>query len=125
MVGPQTIRSLLLFSFFALTACSGGGADAQLSPQQDLGRRLFSQRCASCHVTSGDTAIMGPSLAGIASEAGGRIPGLEARAYIQQSILQPSAYLNPGYNDLMPQTFGQILPTDDLNALISYLLTLE
>ncbi len=125
MVSPRAICSLLLFSLFTLTACSGSGGDSQLSLQQDLGRRLFGQHCASCHVTSGDTVIVGPSLAGIASEAGGRIPGMEARAYLEQSILQPSAYLNPGYNDLMPQTFGQILSTEDLDALISYLFTLE
>lgn len=125
MVSPRAIRSLLLFSLFTLTACSGSGGDSQLSPQQDLGRRLFGQHCASCHVTSGDTVIVGPSLAGIASEAGGRIPGMEPRAYLEQSILQPSAYLNSGYNDLMPQTFGQILSTEDLDALISYLFTLE
>jgi hypothetical protein len=68
---------------------------------------------------------MGPSLAGIAITADQRTIGLTGRDYIEQSILAPSANLVEGFEDLMPQTFGQILTPDELDALISFLYVLE
>jgi cytochrome c551/c552 len=114
-----------LVVLFALVGCNGSPAQASLSPRQDLGRRLFSQHCASCHATSTDIVISGPALARIASSAGNRILGMDAYAYLEQSILQPSAFITPGFKDLMPKTFPQILISDDLEALISYLLTFD
>ena len=116
---------LSLLALFTLVGCAGSPAQPSLSPQQDLGRRLFRQHCASCHATSTDIVISGPSLAGIASSAGDRIQGMDANGYLERAILQPSAFISPGFNDLMPKTFQQILTSEDLEALISYLLTLD
>lgn len=110
---------LLLFLPAFLIACSSGSS----SDQQQAGERLFLQHCAVCHTASGDTVIVGPPLQGVATRAETRVAGLDARAYIEQSILDPSAYVNEGYNDLMPKTFGQVLSPEELNALIEYLLT--
>ena len=65
--------------------------------------------------------IVGPPLAATAET---RVAGRDARSYIEQSIFDPSAYLNPGHKDLMPKTFGPILSQEELNALEAYLLTL-
>lgn len=83
------------------------------------------QHCAACHTTSGDAVIVGPPLAGIADRAETRIAGMDGRAYIEQSILDPGAYINEGYNDLMPKTFGQILSPEEFNALVDFLVTLK
>lgn len=111
-----------------LVACSGGSSNAGSTPLSDeeaLGEGLFRQHCASCHSAIGDTVIVGPPLAGIATTAESRVAGMDAHAYIEQSILEPSAYLNEGYQDLMPKTFGTILTGEELDALVAFLLTLK
>jgi hypothetical protein len=69
--------------------------------------------------------IVGPSLGGIASTAGSRVEGLDAQQYIEQSLLTPDAYVVEGYTDLMPKDFGRKLSGEELDAVVSYLLTLE
>jgi hypothetical protein len=53
-----------------------------------------------------------------------RIAGTSAEDYIRQSILDPSAFVVPGFQDnIMPTTFGQQLSQTDIDNLIAYLLT--
>jgi len=89
------------------------------------GRALFDQHCAACHSTMGDAIIVGPSLADIATRAGQRVAGQDTITYIKTSILDPSAYVNEGFNDLMPKSFGTVLTSEELDALVAYLLTLQ
>ena len=42
-------------------------------------------------------------------------------AFIKESIVNPAAYLAPGYTDQMPHVFGQQIPPDKLNQLVQYL----
>ncbi len=112
-------RSLALCLFtvsIVLTACSSSTPN---------GPQLFTLYCSSCHATSGDAVIVGPSLAGIATRAQTRVAGMDADAYIRQSILQPRAFVVPGFKDLMPKTWGQVLSDKELDALITFLLTLN
>jgi mono/diheme cytochrome c family protein len=119
----------LLFAFLTLLlATCGGGQSLPATPGDPLaarGRQLFQQNCATCHATTAETIIIGPSLAGIAERAAGRVAGLDGRDYIQQSILNPGAHVVAGFDDLMPTTFGKSLTGEDLDALTAYLLTLE
>lgn len=112
-----------------LTACGSGeptvAPTATLNPQASQGKQLFSQHCATCHATDPDTVILGPSLAGIARRAAGRVPDLTARAYVEESILQPGAYVVSGFDDAMPTNFGKRLSGEEMDALIAYLLTLD
>ncbi len=117
---------VLLFCVLFITAC-GGNADAApappptatLSPEAARGKTVFSQNCGSCHSTIPDTVIVGPSLAGIATRAETRKPGLYT------AILQPGDFLVDDYDNLMPATFGKQLTGEDLDAVVAYLLTLE
>ena len=83
--------------------------------------------CVACHTVSGiSTATVGPVLDGIASRAGDRIAGLSAEEYIRESILEPNAYVVDGFTEgMMLQTFGEILTNDEIDNLITFLLTLE
>ena len=54
-----------------------------------------------------------------------RRPGVSALEYIRQSILDPGAYVVPGYQDSMPRDLGRDLSPTDLEALVAYLLSLE
>jgi mono/diheme cytochrome c family protein len=118
---------LLLFAFL-LAAC-GSNADATpqatLSEQQAKGEMLFYQDCAACHTIVGDAVVVGPALAGVATRAETRVAGLSAHDYIEQSILDPSAYLVEGFDDLMPKTWGTTLTGEELDALVAFLLTLH
>ena len=54
-----------------------------------------------------------------------RVAGLDARTYILQSITNPSAYLNPGFKDVMPKSFGTFFSEAELSDLVDYLMTLK
>ncbi len=113
---------------FVLVAC-GGGASAEPAPLVDplaaKGRQVFHQNCATCHALSPDTIIVGPSLAGIGEQAGSRVPDLDARQYLELSILKPDAYLVQEYADVMPRDFGKKLTGEELDVLVVFLLTLK
>jgi mono/diheme cytochrome c family protein len=100
-------------------------ADAPLSAQAEQGKRLFSQYCGACHSIVGDAAIVGPAMAGIATRAATRIEGLSAQDYIVESILAPGAYLVPGFDNLMPSTWGTTLTGEEMDAIVAFLLTLQ
>ena len=112
-----------------LAACSslgeGAGGEPTLTAQQTQGKRLFDQYCETCHARSTDAVVMGPSLAGIEETAAERVDGMSARAYIRQSITDPSAYVVDGFDELMPTTLQETLSEEELDALVAYLLTLE
>lgn len=114
-----------------LAACSGqqGGSGVEeaviVDPATAEGQAVFQQNCASCHAVTGDTIIVGPSLAGIAARAGTRVEGQDAAEYVQLSILRPDAYIVEGFSDLMPSNFGTTLSGEQLDALMTYLMALE
>ncbi len=111
-----------------LVACAGVRSQAPptLTPQETRGRRLFEVACMPCHSTLPDTVIVGPSLAGIADRAAEQVDGLDARAYITQSILDPRAYTVEGFPaNLMPDSLAESLAPEDIDALVAYLLSLR
>ena len=118
----------LLLILMALPAC-GGPADAAVPPtlsnEAILGKQVFTRDCGSCHSTMPDTVIVGPSLAGIATQAETRVPGQDAHAYLLNAILNPGDHLVEGFQDLMPSNFGKKLPGEEIDALVAYLMTLE
>ena len=122
---------LLLLTLLLFVAC-GGGADSDTpdeivstDPITAEGQMVFTKNCAACHATTGDTLIVGPSLAGIASRAATRVEGQSAEEYIQLSILRPGEHIVEGFSDLMPSNFGTTLTGEQLDALVVYLMTLE
>jgi len=69
---------------------------------------------------------VGPTLKGIAKAAGSRAAGQSAEVYLFTSIVNPNAYLVPGYAaNIMPQTYAKTLSAQQIRDLISYLLTLK
>ncbi len=120
--------TVALLPLLTLAACSSFTPPVRptLSPLVAQGRAVFQSYCARCHSASGETVIVGPSLAGIPGRAGGRVEGLDARAYIINSIMDPDAYVVEGFSDgLMPQDLTEQLTGEELEAVIEYLLTLE
>ena len=75
---------------------------------------------------------------GISDRAKERVPGMTAVEYLHQSILEPKAFIVPGYGDndhqmMEPYTIAQpdgdgrmapgTLTEEELNDLIAFLLT--
>ena len=111
-----------------LAACSSlvPSPAPTLTPLESRGRTVFETYCSRCHGTSGETVIVGPSLAGIATRGSARIEGMDAATYIRNSIENPSAYAVEGFPEgLMPPDMEEQLTGEDLDALLAYLLTLE
>lgn len=78
--------------------------------------------CQGCH-TGGST--IAPDIQGIATRAATRESGLSAEQYLHQSIVQPDAFVVPGFNPVMPKDFGQRMSAQDLADIIAYLMTLK
>lgn len=118
------IGPLLLIS----AACTSQAAERlpTLEPQAARGQAVFQMHCARCHAASGDGIVVGPSLAGIATRGAGRIEGLDAEAYIRDSIRDPRRYTVEGFpNNLMPADIADQVGEAHLDDLVSYLLTLR
>lgn len=119
---------MFLVLLLSLAACSSlqPPPTPDLSPQAAEGQHLFNSYCSPCHGTSGDTVIVGPSLAGIASRGSERIAGMDAQSYIRNSILEPQAYTVEGFpGNLMPPNLQDQLTSEELDAIVAFLLTLK
>jgi nitric oxide reductase subunit C len=113
-----------------------GGGDLASS----RGKALFNEQaaCASCHAVEPGRRLVGPSLAGAATTAEGRLkePAYKGQArtagdYLRESIITPDAYLvegaaySGGGKSLMPPHYAQMLEPSQVEDLVAYLLTLR
>jgi len=67
------------------------------------GEEIFHTKgtCEICH-RIGQKGTRAPDLAGIGARAAKTKPGMSAKAYIIESLLQPDAYIVEGYPNIMP-----------------------
>src|SRR6266487_2955964 len=67
------------------------------------GEEIFKTKgtCEICHKI-GQKGTRAPDLAGIGSRAGKTKPGMSGKAYIIESLIQPTAYIVEGYPPIMP-----------------------
>ncbi len=67
------------------------------------GEEIFKTKgtCEICH-RIGQKGTRAPDLAGIGARAAKTKPGMSAKAYILESLLQPGAYIVEGYPNIMP-----------------------
>ncbi len=88
------------------------------------GAGLFvAKGCASCH-DGPDTASLldvGPSLAHVSTWAGERRAGMDAEAYLTESIARPSAFISPASTSGAPMP-DITVTTDEVDLLVEYLL---
>lgn len=70
--------------------------------------------------------LVGPSLAGIGTVAGDRVPGLSAAEYLRQSILEPDAFIVEGFRSgQMLPIYDEQLSSEEIDSLVEFMLTLE
>ena len=93
-------------------------------PAVERGALLFAVKgCIGCHSQSAfpnPRIQVGPDLTGLADRAGSRVAGLDAEAYVRQSLRQPGAYRAMDYAAVMPDVK---LTDADVEALTAFLLT--
>lgn len=122
------ILLFLMLTGISLAACSTATPVSPTPTPDPLviqGQNVFNARCATCHALVPDTIIIGPSLAHIATDAGTRVAGQSAEEYIQLSVLRPGDYVVPGFNNVMITNLSKELTSEELNALIAFLMTLK
>ena len=90
--------------------------------------------CNSCHFTTGlplvDAAMLGPDQTNLGAIAGSRREGYTAEEYIRESILEPSAFIVEECPlgqclQVMPENYGELLTEEELDAIVTYLLSLR
>jgi cytochrome c2 len=86
------------------------------------GKKLFaSNGCGGCHTfkPAGSNGKTGPDLDKLAQYAKQANQGSLAE-FTHESIVNPSAYLQPGYQNVMPTTYGN-LPAKQVADLVAFL----
>jgi mono/diheme cytochrome c family protein len=100
-------------AFMKKGATPGGGSPALAT---------FQTNCGGCHTfkPAGTTGKVGPDLDNLAADATKAGRGA-LDAYVRESIVDPGAYIAPGYSDAMPHIFDSQLSKDQLDQLVQYL----
>jgi cytochrome c551/c552 len=102
------------------------GCEARASDPIERGKQVYRQKgCGSCHQVGSDGGTIGPPLTHIGTVAAARKPGADPADYIRESIVDPGAYIVPGYPDSMSRGLARGLSAEDLDDLVRYLLTLK
>lgn len=84
-------------------------------------------KCATCHtIGGGATKPRCPDLENIGKRAQNRKPNMSARDYLIESLYMPSAYLVPGYGNIMPEVWKPpiSLSSLEIEAVIAFLQSL-
>jgi mono/diheme cytochrome c family protein len=126
LVKGQDARDVAAYVAFA-AAKSGDDQGALASAglaQAKTGEQIFTAAgCAGCHTfaPAGSNATIGPNLDELAAAAAKREPGKSAEQYVRESLLQPDAFLAPGFGNAMPSFEGR-LTDKQIQTLVDYLL---
>jgi cytochrome c oxidase subunit 2 len=100
---------------------AGGGQGAP--PTGQAGLVVFNQAgCNSCHTLSAASAsgTIGPDLDKLSAYAVAAHKPLGA--FVQESIVSPSAYVQKGYPDVMPKDFANRLSKAQIRSLVEFLV---
>jgi mono/diheme cytochrome c family protein len=132
---PKTLAVLALL-ITVLAACAPAPDAPTVSgfealPVGDIsrGETLFAERiggqatCIGCHSLDGSRNV-GPTVQGYGQVAAQRVSGQSAEQYTYESIVTPWVHLVPGYSNLMPAAYGQVMTPQDAADLTAYLLSL-
>lgn len=123
----RAMMIVVVLSMFVAASCSGSGTTKSSGNATD-GAKVFASTCASCHSVEPAKVIVGPSLAGMATDAAGdaAAEGISPEEMLREMITDPNAEVVEGFKpDIMPKDFGTKLSEQELNDVIAYLMTLK
>jgi cytochrome c oxidase subunit II len=85
--------------------------------------------CGTCHTIAGVPGMngaIGPELTHVGTVAASRKPGMSAEDYLNESIVNPTAFIVPGFPPAMPPNGGDPnLDDQKRSAIVAYLLSLK
>ena len=87
------------------------------------GSKVFAdQGCGGCHTftPAGSNKTIGPDLDKLANYAN-KAGASSTADFTRESITDPGAYVEKGYQNIMPPTFGKTLTPKQLSDLVAYL----
>jgi cytochrome c oxidase subunit 2 len=120
MRSEAQVMTATKFKHWAGSQCAGGGGGGGGGPSA---KALFvSNGCNGCHTfkPAGANGTVGADLDKLAEEA--RRAGKPLEEFIRESIVNPNAYVEPGYQKgVMPGTYSS-LPKAQLDALVQFLV---
>ena len=119
---------LIVLAALLLAGCGGEKVIAPTGPVEGAlpkaakgnpvaGKKLFLQNgCGGCHTfkAAGTTGTTGPNLDKV-------LKGKDAQ-FVQTSIIDPSAYIEKGYPDVMPKTYGSQFTSKQVADIVAFLL---
>lgn len=127
------LRALLtlcvLIVVFPAAAMPNFGTPTPAPRPAERGENIFRQGingappCLSCHALTPGGFVIGPVIAGISERAAERVEGLSAEAYLHESIVDPQAYVVPGFRPIMFPGYSDLLSESDIDDLIAFLMT--
>jgi mono/diheme cytochrome c family protein len=101
------------------------GAGATPEALVSAGEKIYAGAggCTACHGLGTRAPNLLADHAGqglIGARCGSRKPGMDCKAYLHESLVNPSAYLVPGFEPIMPDMRRQ-LADDQIWAVVAYL----
>ena len=103
------------------TSSSPAGGDAA------AGKAVFAANgCGSCHTfkAASSTGAVGPDLDTAPAADAKADNNMDLTAFIQESIVNPDAYIAKGYSKgIMPTSFGSSLSSKQLNDLVAFIVS--
>lgn len=89
----------------------------------DNGKALYtSQACLGCHSLEAGKVLVGPTLAGVFTTAAKREPGVGAKEYLYESIVNPNKFVVPNFQpSLMTQTFAKTLSPQQMADILAWM----
>jgi len=132
-IGAFALLAILMVSLLSSSPTAVFSAQTSDPPDAATQAAFVTAGCAGCHTIPGvDNAVgqVGPTLINIGNDAADRVAGMDAEAYIRESILDPNAFIAPECpigacpSDVMPPNMDERLTTDEIDFIVSHLLTL-
>ncbi len=83
--------------------------------------------CPMCHVIPGEeeSGDVGPDLGKLKDTAAGRKEGYSAEQFVIEAVINPAADIAEGYEEGMPDDFGDQMMVTELNMIVNHLLGKE
>ena len=93
------------------------------------GAKVFmSKTCNACHkitTLEGAVGALGPALDDVGTVAATRKEGMDAVAYLKESIEKPDAFLVEGFQNVMTPGLHEQMSAEEYQDLIAYLMSLK
>jgi mono/diheme cytochrome c family protein len=89
----------------------------------EVGARLFvSEGCSGCHSQKKGERLVGPSFYDLWNTAATRVPGLTAKEYIYQSIVDPNVHVVEGFQaGVMQQNYASLLSPQQIADILAWI----